>query len=120
MLNIPKSFDELLADPAKFGAPTFDEFRKSPDSYMKKEDQILERADAGSKVMRDNVRHHLYELCGIKCESPEQLERIAKDEGISLYECEMQPEILPLVGGQCDILVRIVPKKKEVGSEVLR
>jgi hypothetical protein len=95
---------------SKMGFPTFDEFKKNPDSYRAVKDQLLASADQGSVDLRSLVRSHKYEILGYACKNLEMVQRVASDEGIAIDQLEMKPEIIPIGGGKCDILVRFEKK----------
>lgn len=99
---------------ASVGFPTFDEFKKNPDKYRSRKDEVLASADHGSIDLRSLVRTHKYEIEGYRCDNLETVERVAKDEGIDLGQLEMKPEIIPIGAGKCDILVRFVKKQSPI------
>lgn len=106
------SLDELYDDPTAFGLPTFDEFRKNPDKYMGREDDRLAEVDYGSRNLGKHVQRHVYEIEGYRCKSLEEVERIAKSQGIELKELDYVPVVTPLGGGQCDLKITFMRREK--------
>lgn len=118
--NLSKiSAEELMADPKKYGFPTFDEFAKNPDKYRRSVDEVLAAASNGSLTIRNFVRRHIYEIAGYRAHSLEEVESIAKNEGLEIQNLEMQPQVIPIGAGKCDILVRF-RKRTPQGEKKLR
>lgn len=109
----PKSMDELIANPKRFGMPTFEEYCQNPTKWKPSWDGKLAAADNGSRNLNHRINKYIWEVEGTRCDSPEQAERIAREKGIdlnrSLYDVE--PHVVPIGGGKCDILCRIVRKE---------
>ena len=108
--NAPDSFDDLLENPSKFGAPTFDEFCRNPDKYLGRDDDMLSRVDVGGKVMNNCTQRHIYEIEGFKTRKLEEVDRFARDHGIPLRELDYRPEVIPTGAGKCDILIKFMSK----------
>lgn len=107
-----KDADEIFEDPHKFGLPTFDEFARNRDKYLGREDDRFSEADAGSKALNKHVQRHVYEIEGYRCKTLEEVERVARNQGIPLKELDYQPQVVPTSAGKCDLLVRFVSKTK--------
>lgn len=101
--------DDIMSDPSKYGAPTFEEFRSNPEKWLGRDDDKFVSADKGSQVL-SNVRKHIYEIEGYRCKTLEEVEKIAASQGIPLRSLDYRPELIPLGGGQADILVKFVSK----------
>jgi hypothetical protein len=89
---------------------TFEEYKRQRERFIGKEDEELGLVDSGSQYLRHLVRRHIYEIEGYRCRSLEEVERVARSQGIPLRELDYRPHIVPLGAGKCDILVRFVPK----------
>jgi exo-beta-1,3-glucanase (GH17 family) len=76
---------------------------------MGRDDDILASADKGSTILKD-VRRHVYEIEGYRCNSLEEVERIAAQQGIALRELDYRPEMIQAGAGRYDIIVRFVSK----------
>lgn len=111
-LELPEDSEDLLSDPSKFGFPTFEEFARDPERYLGREDEVLALADEGCSILRKSnlVRKHVYEIEGFKCKSLEEVQKVAKSQGIPLTELDYSPVIIPRGAGQCDVLVKFIPK----------
>lgn len=116
--------DDLLNDPKKFGLPTFEEFAKNPDQWRKAADEALCLAEKGSQLegLRKLVVKKTYQVAGYKCDTLEEAERVALNEGWDLRMMDMQPHIVPLGGGKCNIHIVFVNKqtKEQVVDEAVR
>jgi hypothetical protein len=99
---------EFMENPNKFGAPTFEEFKRNPEKYVGKSGHhdTFASIDRGSKNLARYVKRHKYELLGYRTEKLEEIERIASENNITLKD--FTAECVPLGGGKCDILVRFV------------
>lgn len=106
------TIEDIMRDPKKFGAPTFEEFSRNPAAYRARTQNIFDAADNGSQILK-MVKRHRYEINGYKCDSLEEVERVALSEGLRPEDLEMKPEIIDLGGQWCDILVRFRSVKKE-------
>lgn len=102
------TFDELMADPAAYGLPTFDQFAKNPNLFIDRDDERFIEVDRGSKNLDRHVQRHIYEIEGYRCGTLEEVERIANAQGIPLRELDYRPQVIPQGGGKCDLLVKFV------------
>jgi len=108
--------EDLLDNPTKYGAPTFEEFKRYPDRYRKRDDDALSSADVGSSNLAHLVKKQFYFLKtasgrSIKCKTLEQVEHVAKQEGINLRLLEMRPELRQAGEGKFDVHVHFVTKR---------
>ena len=112
--------EDIMRDPKKYGAPTFEEFSRNPWRYRKQMTNVFDIADRGSQIL-GMVQDHKYEFIGskktYKCDSLEEVERVAIQEGCGVDDLEMKPEIIPLGGGLADILIRFRKKQRIVLNE---
>jgi len=92
------------------GFPTFDQFAKNPDKYRKRDDDKFAEVDKGGKDINAVVQKHIYEIDGYRCNSLEEVERVAKNQGIPIETLDYQPEIVPNSGQKCDLYIKFVPK----------
>lgn len=104
------TLDELLENPTAYGLPTFDQFAKNQEKYLGRDDDRFAEAEAGSRNLEKHVQRHIYEIEGYRCKTLEEVERIAQSQGIKLRELDYQPQVVPLGGGKCDLLVKFVSK----------
>jgi hypothetical protein len=104
--------NEVLENPHYYGLPTFEEFAKNSEKYVGREDDAFAQVDAGSKQLDRHVKKHIYEIEGYRCKTLEEVEQVAKSQGIFSNGLEYQPQVIPLGGGRCDILVKFVSKSE--------
>lgn len=101
--------EDIKANPAKYGAPTFEEFKRNPEKWTGRHDDLLSSADKGSQILK-GVQKHIYEIEGYRCSTLEEVEKIAASQGIPIRSLDYRPELIPLGGGKANILVKFVSK----------
>lgn len=102
-----KSVQEIALDPKKFGAPTFEEFKKNREKYVGgpvRGSETLGIVDKGTSMLAKYVKRHKYEIAGRRVDTLEEVERIAHDYNIPIEK--FTAECLPLGGGKCDFLIK--------------
>lgn len=105
--------EDLQTDPHRFGAPTFEEFCRNREKFMGRGDDIFTQVQNGSQVMRKMIKRQYYEIRGYKCNSLEEVERVAQNEGIALKDLSMRPELRQSYAeGKYDIVVEFVERRK--------
>lgn len=109
-LGAVKDVSEVLENPSYFGLPTFEEYAKNAEQFLGRDDEAFAQVDAGSKNLDRHVQRHVYEIEGYRCKTLEEVERVAKSQGIELGSLDYAPQVMPLGGGKCDILVKFVSK----------
>ena len=98
--NDPK-FDDILENPQHYGMPSFEEFRKNPDKFRErwhgKTDDVLGCVSNGSTLdgLKSRLDKDEYYIWGYKARNLEEVERIAKAEGVRLNVLEPIPELIP-------------------------
>ena len=107
-----KDTGEIFDNPEEFGMPSFEEFSRNREKYMGRDDDRLIEVDRGSQEMKRSVKRHIYEIEGYRCRSLEEVERIAKEQGIPLRELDYRPEVTQAGAGKFDVIVRFVSKSK--------
>lgn len=107
------TLEDLYEDPKRFGMPTFEEFRKDPEKYKGRHDELLALADASTTVkdLRDKLETQTYKCLGYDCgKSLEKVERIAKEEGYRIDQMDMVPRIYQESNGKIKIVTEFVLK----------
>lgn len=103
--------DEFFARPDKFGAPGFEEFKRSTAKYLGKgTEEIFDWVDNGSHMLNPYIKKYKFEILGHRTDKLEKLYNIIRDYGIPFSQLEFQPELIPLGGGKCDVLVKFLPR----------
>jgi len=99
-------------NPERFGIPAFDEFKKDPDKYRKRPDDLFASADASTQTFREVLRKQRYFWKNeYEANSLEEIERICREEGISYDSLNMCPAVVPVEAGKFDIFVSFWPKE---------
>lgn len=104
------TWDEFSADPERFGFPSLERWSKEREKFMGKDDEILASADHGSDLLRRTVHRHVYEIEGYRCKNLEEVERIARAQGINLRALDYRPQLVQAGAGKYDVIVRFVSK----------
>ena len=107
-----KDSGELFDNPEDFGLPTIEEFAKNKEKYLGREDDRLIEVERGSQTMRKSVSRHIYEVEGYRCKTLEEVEKIAKEQGIPLRELDYRPQVIQAGAGKFDLIVRFVSKSQ--------
>lgn len=107
----PITMDDIVADPTKFGAPTYESFKKDPTKFLGKPDQVLATVDKGSENLKRIISKYIYEVEGYRCHTLAEVERVAGSQGIEMKDLDYQPEVIPLGGGRANLLIRFISKK---------
>lgn len=112
MTKRAESINDLYEDPKAYGIPTFEEFSRDPEKWLGKSTEVFDTAEIGFLGReRKNVRRHKFEIEGYRCATLEEVEKVALSQGIPLRELDYRPQMIPLGGGKCDILVKFVSKE---------
>lgn len=104
------TIEDLLANPHKFGIPTFEEFSRNPKRWRKSAEHALETAEKGSTTIT-GIKAHQYYVEGVECESLEQAQRIMGDMGYRSDEVEFGVNLEDLKNGQ--IKAHVYFRKKQ-------
>lgn len=101
----------------KLGFPTFDQFKKNPDKWRKGLEEIFVSVEGSvqNRFARDRLVHQKYMWRDqYKCDSIEQVQRIAEGEGYKANDLEICPLKIMLdgtdVGGRTELVVQFWPK----------
>lgn len=74
---------EIIRNPRDFGAPTWEEFKANPEKWRRPAHELLARVDSGTKTLR-KLKEHWYYFEDHRCTSIEDVERVAREEGVDL------------------------------------
>lgn len=110
-IELMDAMSQLVA----MGFPTFDQFKKNPDKWRKRKEEIFESADLSSITFKDSVKRQVYMWRDkYTCKTLEQLETICKSEGYDPLDLQMNPIVKPLNGtsnqGQVEVVIQFWPK----------
>ena len=111
--------EEVMADPKKFGLPTFEEWKKNPD-LLKNQLSVFDSVDNGpQKLLKTQLRRIRYQWRGYYFDKIEHVERAIHSDGVDVNELDYQPEVIPQGGGKLDLLVRIVKKGRKDAASLI-
>lgn len=106
------TIDDLIANPTKYGVPSFGQFKKNRQLYMGREDESMSQVSNGSKVLGKYVKNHRYYFGVYKCHTLEEVERTALNHGIPLSDLVYVPELIPTGGQWADMKVTFMSKEE--------
>lgn len=106
--------EQLKSNPSKYGFPTFEEYARNPSRYVKQfrggESDALDTVANGSSL--EAVRHATkdveYHLLQYKTKKLEEIERIARDNGIDLRRMKFKAIIQNMGGQSGQVVVRFM------------
>jgi len=102
------STDDIAQNPHKYGAPTFEEFKRNREKYIGRWDDGFSQIERGPDRFRKDLRKIHYEIEGVRCKTLEEVEKRAAEMGINLNTEKYQPEMIPQGGGKYELLVKFV------------
>lgn len=106
------TLEDVMADPKRYGAPTFQEFCKNPDAWRGKETFTLDSISNGSLVIQQLIKTMTYKIDGYKCRTLEEVEKIALNQGYDLRTLKMVPELEKDTAGKLECIVEVMPKSR--------
>lgn len=99
------TYEQIIANPTKYGLPTFEDFAKNPDKWREAKDELFRSADGSIIAARQGLRKQTYEFEGYRANSLEEVERMCEQEGVAINSLEMRPHVIPVSAGVFDLLV---------------
>lgn len=113
MGRLPESIDDIYDNPHDFGAPTLEEFAKNREKWMGRDDDALISVTEGGQGIKKDYRRHQYEIEGYRCRTLEEVERIARSQGIAIRDLDYRAILIDQGCGKNDVLVKFM-KKEEI------
>ena len=104
------TWEEFSTNPEAFGFPSLERWKTEREKYLGREDDTLASADKGSTLLSKSVKRHVYEIEGYRCKNLEEVERVAREQGINLKALDYRPQLVQAGAGKYDIIVRFVSK----------
>ena len=86
----PTSVEEILADPNKFGVPTFAQFKRNPDVYRPRKDRYLAAFSQGPENFRKNLKGIRFFCHGKELRGEEDVERMLLDHGYTMEDIDLE------------------------------
>lgn len=105
---------DVMANPGAYGMPTLQEYMDSPDKYRGRDDDRFSEAEKGAHNLKRVTKKIIHEIEGYRCKNLEEVERIAKSQGIPVKDLDYQPSVQQAGAGKYDIIVRWVSKQKRL------
>jgi len=93
------TIEDIIANPKKYGAPTFEEFKKNPEKFRRSKEALITSADGGTKNIK-GIKRHTYKVDGIKCESPEHCQRTMIERGLTEKDLNLTVELEDMKNGE--------------------
>jgi hypothetical protein len=91
--------ETIFNNPKAYGLPTFDEFAHKPEILLGRDDEQLASVANGTKFVRE-IYKHVYFLEGYRCDSLEDVERMAGNMGIAIKDLDWIPELRSAQNGK--------------------
>ena len=112
MMQDDGMFDEILKNPNKFGLPTFGQFKKNPDKFRRTANSVMETIFKSLPVARKALVKQEYKVTTLDkkvytTKSLEEVERILKNEGLTILDCKWAPQVIELVGLRFKMVVEM-------------
>lgn len=109
------TIEDIQANPSKYGAPTFAEFRANPDRYRKKREHAYVQIDQGATGKLTywiSTQKYFVEVDGKRFEtkSLEKAQEVAHNEGITEDRLEWISELIPVSGTKAEVHVTLKRK----------
>lgn len=101
------TLSDIVANPKKYGAPTFEEYSRDPSAYRMDWAAV---ADNGSRLLSKNQVKQKYKIFGYVVDTIEEADVIASDKGFVLSEMTIHPELRDQGGQKYDVEVEFRPK----------
>lgn len=86
----PFTMEDILANPSKYGAPTFKEFSKNPQRYRRRADQQMITLTDGPQNFRSDLKKIRFFCHGLELPGEEAVEKMLADHGYSLDDIDLE------------------------------
>src|SRR5215831_6893846 len=81
------------------GAPTFEEFARNREKWLRIESLLFDKVDEGGHTLRHLMKTMTFEIFGHKCKNLEEVQKIANSEGYQIDHLDAKPNFIPEPGG---------------------
>jgi peptidase E len=111
------SLEDLVANPHKFGCPSFEEYVKLREKYQPREDEAMISLTDGPNKYRNDLNKIKFQVNGFDMKE-EQVEKALGDHGYALADIDLENrdsklkkeiDMIPLGGGKYDLVVNFKP-----------
>lgn len=111
-MTFKQDMDDIMTDPAKYGAPTFEEFKRNRKKYIRSKEHAFEVVDQSTNVLgvRQLIERQKYFFIAgngkkYPCKSLEEVWNVAQAEGVDTSKIEYEPHTIPMGNGRCEMHV---------------
>lgn len=101
---------ELPPELKAIGFPSFSEWSKNPGKWKVGIDDLLGEIDRGGDSLKKILQKIYFKFGHHTHKTMFQCLRHMADEGYTVADCDMKPEIIQKSGGKCDVMMVFVPK----------
>lgn len=112
------TLEDIQANPEAFGVPTFEDFSRNRKKFVRGEEDTLEQVERGSQNLGKIAKKYIFEIEGYRCKTLEEVQRVASSQGIPMKELDYTAQIVPIGGGNGDILVKFMSKAEKQRREL--
>lgn len=107
-----EGIDDIYENPTDFGLPTFEDFKKNKEKLVGREDDALSSVSRGGEISNRFTQKHVYEIEGYRCKSLEEVERVAKEQGVPLRSLDFRAMLIPQGAGKGNLLIKFMSKEE--------
>ena len=107
---------DLFTNPKKYNAPTYEEFCANKEAWKETLSKAWGRIEQSSVLFKNSIGKQYYKFKGYRFETLEKVESVIWDHGVNPLHCEIKPQVIPNIGGKCDVCVEFVEPRKSIES----
>lgn len=113
------TMEDIIADPEKYGAPTFEQFKMMREKFMGRYDDQMVALSQGPLMGRKDLCKIRYQINGIELPNEEAVEKALSDYNHTLADIDLDKQnsrlkksiqMVPLGGGKFDVVVNFMPE----------
>ena len=88
----PLTLEDIARDPNKYGAPTFEQFKRNPDRWRKRHDLAMTKLTEGpaDPIIRKELKRIRYFIHGVELPTEESVEKALGDFGFTLADIDLE------------------------------
>ncbi len=87
--NPQLTIEDILQNPHKYGAPTFEEFQRNPGRWKKRNDDAMVTLTDGPERHRSELKAIKYFVNGLELSGENEVERALGDHGYGLEDIDL-------------------------------
>jgi hypothetical protein len=124
-MSFTSDLEDITQNPHKYGAPTFEEFARQPQKYVRAMEQVMIAPDRGSSAIGHLVKTQKYFFRDGKgkiydCKTLDAVHKVADSEGVHFTQLDYDPQVVPTGDGRCEIHVTFFRKPLVPGLMIPR